>query len=44
MLKYQHKEPALTILILGRPNDEVVWPVGDMFISTNHSIFGKIQS
>jgi hypothetical protein len=42
----------LAILILGRPNDEIVdlcnklnieivWPIGDMFISTNHSIFEK---
>ncbi|SVB91063.1 uncharacterized protein METZ01_LOCUS243917, partial [marine metagenome] len=36
MLKYRHKEPALAILILGRPNDEIVWPVGDTCISTNN--------
>jgi len=39
MLKYRHKEPALAILIFDRPNDEIVWPVGNMFISTNNSIF-----
>jgi hypothetical protein len=47
--RFEDKEPALAILIPGRPNDEIVdlcnelnieivWPVGDTFISTNNSI------